>query len=336
MVVRLLLPHIKLESDLRITATMVDAMEHHYPQTDEEASALLEMCRKLVERKNIRVLDGCISIVLARYRYFLADGRPGGAVHWLLVGIELEAKALFGDKRTGSWQRALATGVCHRLLVTYCMKTSDILLKGMLGEGEGVSLYFAQGKEICTACDESEMADFIPAVKVLSHVVTMAEAIAERKDDALVASSIIACLEERANDDDGVVSCLARSTMHWNLIRLAKLVLDRNSEREGMEEMHLHTASFDVRGMQVLLERLTVFTSILDMEGLKPSSSEDLQQIRLAFAEGLMRAFVAENAMKKSSFRKTPQISLVGVYAAELGKVSREKQELVVQNMLEF
>lgn len=337
MVVRFLLPHIKVESDLRITANMVDTLEHHSPGTDAEAKSLLELCRKLVERKNIRVLDGCVSIAVARYRHFLADERPGGAIYWLIVGMGLEAKVLLGDKRSGAWQRALATGVCYRLLVTYCMETSNHLLKGMLGEGEGVSLYFARGKEMCAACDESEIAGYIPAVKVLFHVVSMAEAIAERKDDTVVASSIASCLEERANDeDDGVVSCIARSTMHWDLIRLAKLILDRNAERESMDERHLHAASFDVRSMQVLLEKLAVITSNLDMEGQKPGSSEDIQQIRLSFAEGLMRAFVAENATKQSSVRKTPQISVAGVYAADLGKVSREKQELVVQKMLDL
>jgi hypothetical protein len=337
LVVRLLLPHIKLDSDLRITANMVDALEHHFPQTDAEANSLLDLCRKLVERKNIRVLDGCVSVALARYRHFLGDARPGGAVHWLLTGMDMEALALYGTKRTGAWHKALSTSVCYRLLVTYCMETSESLLKGILGEGEGVSLLYARGKEMVVACEESEVASYIPAVKVLEYIVTMAEAIAERKDDALVASSIIACLEERTNEeDDGVVSCLARSSMHWDLIRLAKVILDRNTERESLEEMHLYTASFDVRGMQVLLEKLTVITATLEMEGQQPFSSEEIQQIRLGFAEGLMRAFVAENAAKKFAYKKMSQVSVAGVYAADLGKVSREKQELVVQNMLDF
>lgn len=336
LVVRLLLPHIKVDSDLRITANMVDTLEHHFPQTDAEANSLLDMCRKLVERKNTRVLDGCVSIALARYRYFLDDARPGGAVHWLLTGMDLEALALYGAKRTGTWQQALATSVCYRVLVTFCMETSESLLKGLLGEGEGVSILYARGKEMVVACEESEVASYITAVKVLEYVVTMAGAVAERKDDALVASCIISCLEERTNEeDDGVVSCLARSSMHWDLIRLAKVIIGRNSEREKVEEMHLFTASFDVRGMQVLLEKLTIITAVLEMEG-QPSSSEDIQQIRLAFAEGLMRAFVAENAAKRFASKHTSIVSVEGVYAADLGKVSREKQELVVQNMLDF
>lgn len=339
LVVRLLLPHIGVDADVRITATLVDALEHHFPATDAEANSLLELCQKLVQRKNIRVLDGCVSIALARYRHFLIDERPGGAVHWLLVGMEYEALCMYGTKRTGNWQQLLATSVCYRVLVTYCMETSEALLKGLLGEGEGVALLYARGKEMLTVCEESDTAGYIAAVKVLENVVSMAEAIAQRKDDALVASGIIACLEERPNDeDDGVVSCLARSSMHWNLIRLAKVILDRNAELETIEEMHPYTASFDVRGMQVLLERLTVMVASLEMEGTTIVSSEEIQQIRLAFAEGLMRAFVAENANKKTAYSKKtlPRASVAGILAADLGTVSREKQELVVQSMLDY
>jgi hypothetical protein len=336
--VRLLLPHVEIDADLRITANLVDTLEHHSPQTDAEANTLVSLCHKLVERKNVRVLDGCVSIALSRYQHFLRDQRPGGAVHWLLKGMELESLVLCnGAKRTGAWQRALSTGVCYRLLVTYCMETSNALLKGLLGDEEGAALLYARGQQMVTAQEESEMAAFIPAVKVLEHIVIMAEAIAERKDDSLVASSIVACLEERANDEDeGVVSSLARSSMHWGLLRLAKDILDRNTQRERLEELHLYTASFDVRGMQVLLERFTVITSSREMERLKAVSAEETQKIRLALGEGLMRAFVAENVTKKIASSRVPKVSVTGIYASDLGKVSREKQEFVVQKMLDF
>lgn len=339
LVVRLLIPHIKVEGDIAVTATMVNALEHHYPETDAEASILLDLCRKLVERKNVRVLDGCVSVCLARYRHFLSDERPGGAVHWLLTGMELEALCFaVPDPSSNSSVMAVSTGVAYRLLVTKCLHTTVLLLKGLLGEGEGVSLTFVCAKEIVAVCAESEIAVTIPEFKVLEHVTSMAEAIAERKDDALVATSIVACLEEREKDESsGVVSCLARPSMHWDLLRLAKVILDRNVEREAMEAMHLHAASFDVRGMQVLLEKLTLLLATHEMMGEQGPSPETIQQTRLAFAEGLMRAFVAENAMKQSSFKNvSSQTSLAGVYAADLGKVSREKQELVVQRMLDF
>ena len=336
--VRLLLPHVKIGGDLRITATLVDALEHHAPQTDAEANTLLALCGKLVERKNVRVLDGCVSIALSRYRHFLQDQRPGGAVHWLLTGMELESLVLCdGTKQTGAWQRSLSAGVCYRLLVTYCTETSHTLLKGLLGDEEGVSLVYARAKEMVTAQEESDLPVFIPATKVLEHLVTMAECIAERRDETLVASSIVACLEERANEeDDGVVSSLARSSMHWDLLRLAKSILDRNAQRDELQEKKLYTASFDVRGMQVILERFTVITTSREMERQKAVPAEETQQMRLALGDGLMRAFVAGNAAKKNPSNSVPRVSVSGICAADLGQHSREKQEIVVEKMLDF
>ena len=338
LVVRLLLPHIKVDGDVAIAASMVNALEHHYPQTDAEATMLLDLCHKLVERKNLRVLDGCVAICLARYRFFLADERPGGAVHWLLTGMNLEALCRSGPTRPGaSALKPVPTGVCHRLLVTICMQTAESLLQGLLGGGEGVSLVYATGKEIVVACEASDICRTVPAVKVLEHIVAMAEAIAERKDDALVASNIVACLEEHSSEEgDGEVTCLARPTMHWDLLRLAKVILDRNVEREAMEELHLHAASFDVRGMQILLEKLTLLLATHDMTGRPGPAPDIVHATRVAFAEGLMRAFVAENSMKQSRYMKGSRMSTAGVYAADLGKVSREKQELVVQSMFDF
>jgi len=103
-----------------------------------------------------------------------------------------------------------------------------------------------------------------------------------------------------------------------------------------MEELHLHTASFDVRGMHVLLERLTILLATYDMMGQPNPGEEIVYQTRLTFAEGLMRAFVAENAMKQSNYINRPRKSVDGVYAANLGKLNRERQELVVQSMLDF
>lgn len=337
--VRLLLPYILIDGETAISGVLVNTLEHHYPQTDAEAKTLLSLCEKLIERKNIRVLDGCVSICLARYQHFMTNQRPGGAVHWLLAGMELERMVLCGgNKHDGSWQQSLSTGTCFRKLVTYCTETSSSLLKGLLGGGEaGVSLLYVRGTEIVAALAESEIARFISAVKVLEHIVTMAEAVALRKDDAIVGSSIVACLEKRPNEeDDGVVSSLASPSMYWNLISLAKVILDRNAERERADELHLYVASFDVRGMHVLMETFTVLKATMDVEGRTDISEFDLQEMRLAFANGLMRAFVAENASKKSLSNRIARASVDGLYSSDLAKVSREKQELVVQGMLEF
>lgn len=350
--VRFLLPCIKVDSDVRITATLVNTLEHHAPKTDAEANALLALCRTLVERKNVRVLDGCVSICLARYRHYLKDQRPGGAVHWLMVGMEFESLVL-GCRKTKSstsnskkgttkettaanWQQALESGVCHRVLVCYCLETSQGLLKGLLGEEEGVSLLYGRAKEmIATAIEESDFSSFLRPARALEHILIIAEAIAEKKNESVVASSVVACLEEQPNEDDnGVVSSLARSSMHWNLLRLAKGILERSGQKKGLHGKQEYEAFFDVRGMQVLMERFTVIAASREMEG-EPLSSKDLQDMRLTLGDGLMSAFVAENGIKKAH-NGAPKMAVTGVYSPDLGKYSREKQQLVVAKMLDF
>lgn len=335
--VRFLLPHIKINSDPSITARLVNTLQHHSPNTDAEANSLLSLCRKLVERKNVRVLDGCVSIALSRYRHFLRDQRPGGAIHWLLTGMELESLVFCeGEKRNGVWQKALASGVCHRLLAAYCLETSQRLLKGLLGDEEGVSLLYGKAKEMITALEESDFTSFVRPAKVLEHVVAVAEVIVEKKDEAIIASSIVACLEEKASDDDdGTVFSLARCSMHWDLLRLAKGILDKNAQRDGLQGKLEYNAIFDVHGMQVLLERFTIISSSQEMKGFDLSSQE-CQDLRLALGDGLKRAFVAENSLKKSYSSKAPKASISGIYSTNLGNYSREKQEMVVARMLDL
>jgi len=351
--VRLLLPHIEIDSELRITATFVDALEHHSPKTDAEANILLSLCRNLVERKNVRVLDGCTSICLARHLFYIRKATPGGAVHWLLTGMDFESLILCeGPKRSGDWQYALASGVCYRKLVAYFTETSRSLLKMLLGEEKGASLYYARAKEMIAATKEespnnsNNLASFVPAVNVLENVLVIAGAIVERKDDSIVATSIVSCLEERPNDeDDGVVSSLARS-LNWDLFRLAILVLKKDAKKVEMQEgmgdanNERSISSFDVRGMGVLLSVFTIETKARELRTrnvmLSEVEEEELQRTRLALAEGLKRAFVAENSMKRAAANRRSAASVLGIYPANFSKHSREQQELAVQRMMEY
>ncbi|CAJ1954443.1 unnamed protein product [Cylindrotheca closterium] len=347
---RFLVPHIKVRGDIRIAATLVETLEHHYPKSDAEANALLALCRSLVERKNVRVLDGCVSICLARYRYYLKDQRPGGAFHWLLVGMEFESlilstrndssKMMIDSSENAidtNWQRAQETGVCHRLLVNYCLETTRGLLKEMLGEGEeGFAILHGRAKEmIATAVEETDFSTFIRSARALENMLLIANAIAEDKGDRIVADNIVALLEERADEEEnGVVSSLARFSMHWDILKLAKGVLRRDADlQSGVGNQKGFKSSFDVNGMKVLLERFTVISAAKDMEKA-PLVPEETKGMRLALGEGLMRALVVENATKRIHMEAS-KTSISGIYSSDLGKHSREKQELVVARMLD-
>ena len=109
--VRLLVPLIQIGSDIQYTAALVSTLEHHSPQSDSEAKILLSLCRKLVERKNVRVMDGCVSIVMARYLQYKKQERPRAVIYWLLTGLEIESKVLCdGPTGSSSWQNALSVG----------------------------------------------------------------------------------------------------------------------------------------------------------------------------------------------------------------------------------
>ncbi|KAL3903704.1 MAG: hypothetical protein SGILL_010346, partial [Bacillariaceae sp.] len=194
LVARLLLPLIKIGSDIQYTAALVETLEHHSPSSDSDAKSLLALCRKLVERKNVRVLDGCDAICMARYVQYKKEGRPGGAVFWLLTGIELESLVLCdGANRSGSWQNALSHGVCYRKLVADFSETAQLMIKCLIGiqEEDGAATVYARAQEmVLRAQEDSTLTPFIRPVKVLENVVTMATAIYERKSNSIVANGI--------------------------------------------------------------------------------------------------------------------------------------------------
>jgi hypothetical protein len=335
LVARLLLPFIQVGSDVRYTATLVNILEHHFPENDVEANNLLSFCQKLVERKNVRVLDGCDSICLSRYLHYKKNNNPGDAVRWLVKGIEMEALLLCGLERTGAWQNFLFHGMCFRKLVADCFETAQSMLKYMIGDDEegSASMMYDRAREMISAQETSPLTPFVPAVKILDHVAIMARATSERSETKVIANCIVECLEERANDeDDGTVSSLAPPCMQWDLLRLATLMLERDAATGDMEV----TASFDVKGMGVLLSAFTINVEYMKMENrIDTLPPERIYKMRLALAEGLKRAYVAENAMKAAAPKLPATLSAEGKYGAKFDNYSREVQELAVQNMLE-
>ena len=255
--------------------------------------------------------------------------------------MELESLVLCeGPKRSGAWQRALSSGSCYRILVAYFSETSRTLLKALLGEEKGASLLYSRAEQMVIASqEESNIASFVPAVKVLENIIVIASGIAGRKDESIVANSIISCLEDRPNDeDDGVVSSLARS-LHWDLLRLAAAIMEGDAKRADKEDKKI-VSSFDVRGMGVLLSVFTIETKARELKDQNEEVKtyhEELHQTRLILGEGLKRAFVAENSMKKSAASsRRSKAYVAGIYGANFTKHSREEQERAVKMMLEY
>lgn len=345
---RLLLPHATPDGNVRVTATLGETLERYAPPSDAETRSLLSLCRPLVERKSVRVLDGCVSLILSRYRHCVAAKRPGGAVHWLLRGIDFE-KLVYADDSNenghyGTWQRVLASGICGSFLTTYCVKTSQSLLKGLVeSESSGnLGWDFSAAKDMVESIREDDMsasARMIQQVKLLFHVFDIARAIVEGEGDEAIARNIVACLEETPNDDDdGVVAPLAHPSMYGHFLSLAFDILKRDEERyECGGSQDRFNSSFDVNGIHILMGRFTQIElqSDGDFETVEAVSTVgEGSSSKKALCNGLMRAFVSENAEIKS-MAEAPPPSAGPILSTKLASYSRAEQERAVELMLD-
>ena len=342
---KLLLPYAKPTSDARITATLGETLVRHGPTSDAEARVLLELCRDLVARKSRRVLDGCVSLILFRHQHYLTEQRFGGSVHWLLKGIELEVllyATTDGRRDDKVWQTVLASGVCGTLLCSSCATTSQSLLAGLVANDMVVSVgqAFVRAREMVTSIqddDPSGLAHTIPEVKLLNLVFEMARAFVDNEGDSVIAKNIVACLEEKVDEqDDGVVFPLAHSSMHWDLLCLAHSILksEDDCEQSGLAD-EKYKASFDVQGIRTLLEILTQIT-LGNKGGILESKSSDVISMRLEFGKGLMRAIIAANAKRQeTSFRSQSHCQLGLAHSSKLSAYGRSDQERIVEMMLD-
>jgi hypothetical protein len=342
---KLLLPYVKPNGDVRITATLGETLVRHGPTTDAEARVLLDLCRDLVARKSRRVLDGCVSLILFRYHHYLAEQRHGGAVHWLLKGVELEVlmyATTDGRRDNKAWQTVLASGVCSTLLCSSCATTSQSLLAGLVANDETASVGqdFVRAREMVTSIQEDDpsgLTHTIRQVKLLILVFGMARAVVNNEGDSVIAKNIVACLEDNVDEeDDGVVVSLAHYNMYWDLLSLAYSILQREEECKQTGSMdEKYKASFYVHGIRTLLEILAQIT--LSNKGITETKESQVISMRLTFGKGLMRAIVAANAKRREiDLRSSQSNSRLGsAHSSKLSTYSRSDQERIVEMMLD-
>jgi len=341
LVVQLLVPFCTPSADPCVVATLGLTLEHYTPSSDVEARNLLEICRPLVEQESIRTLDGCVSMVLSRYRSYLRENRPSGALHWLLLGIEMESLLCLGEDGTlDHWQTIEAKSVCYRHLITWCGSVASNLLQHTLDQKEGLGMLYHSAKDMIKAAKEGPLETYVvqlPEVQTLELVAGMFDGLTDQ-DYTLVARNITLSLQEEARAfDNGVVSALAPRSMHWNLLQLGQRVLERDEREEVQSQLGDFTPSFNVKGIQVLLEHLIKIELGRELEGLKPLPSDVLQRMKLSLGVGLKRAFVAENALRKPDRSDDIDAIMISkIKSVDLNKYSLATQEKVVLRMLDI
>ena len=311
----LLIPHCSSKRDLRITATLAESLERHCPNTDSEAHLLLDLVTPLVtKKKSVRILDGCISMIVGRYRNLMSAAKNSAlamvdskmAMDWLIVGNELEA-ALVGQ------------GVCYRLIVTCCQDMSSTLLQQLLGKEVGDDHSRILAARGFTDALHDKLDD-VPAVQLLGSMTAMAVAVVEKQPDrsSVAAPNIAKCLRG-----------LAMPSMHWDLLTLAKKIIDVDFERYGVSDKGAFESSFSVQDMHSLMESFVLLTTLND----EPLEGE--QEMKLALANGLMLAFIRDNAQLKEPLPQ-PRTDVSMLRSTLIETYSVADQELLVSSILDL
>jgi hypothetical protein len=256
----------------------------------------------------------------------------------LLVGIELESLVCLKNENgeLENRQQIEAVSVSYRYLITWCSSVAGALLRGILEEKEDLGLTYPTAKAMVESVKEGPLESYaskLPEVRVLALVLEIFDSMADNTDWTIVARGIATCLQEEANENDGgVVASLAPRSMHWDLLRLGCRIL------EADEKHFKQVSSFDVKGVQVLMEQFSIISTSRELEGAKSKLSlEESNEMKLLFGRGLMRAFVAENARRKTQHsREVDDMFVSKIKAMDLHKHSQSTQERVVQKMLDI
>ena len=268
----------------------------------------------IIKKKSVRILDGCVSMIVGRYRQLMATKDPRLftvdskiAMDWLIIGNELEA-GLVGQ------------GVCYRLIVTSCAETSVSLLQLLLGKevvgDPSKILTDAQG----FADALQDKLEDVPAVRLLGCMAAMAVAVMEKRHDrsSVGATSIAKCL-----------GGLAMPSMHWDFLQLAKTILDTDFERYTVGGNGTFESSFSVQDMNALMESFVLLTTMHD----EPLDGQG--EMQLALANGLMLAFIRDNAQLKEPLPR-PRTDTSTLRSTNIESYSFADQELLVSSMLDL
>lgn len=289
---RLLLPY-ALEVGERgeiIRSLIAEILEHYAPSTERYARAIVSLVRPLVEKKSIQLLDATSTMLLSLYRQFMETYDFQAAVLVLLDGLELE-KLVLPDRELGS---------CHRTLSVLCIDTAEKILSLVFETDEEKVTQLADAKvvgEAMTGAFVSQVND-VPEAMLLARSMELVASLDNRERDE-TNDLILRIFQEDV--DRGVGGTVLRN-LHWHVLRIAQHALD-----------HHPTATFDTKCISILMERFLQLSQYAELTKSNILDQDTVASIETALANGLAKAFIAENA------RKEPQVEEYRAFGQEFG-----------------
>jgi hypothetical protein len=318
----LLLPHALHDGDRDAVSMMSTILEHYLPPTTAALEQVLGLCRPLVERKSVAILDGCASAILGRFLYV-------GDVHLLLDGIALE-ELVYEHRDHGTCYRTLVCTCWKRArqLLTCCVEQEDMSWDEVLAKNNNdiVDCYSDAKQMVEALLDES-----FAAAQFLTLVVAMCE-----KSQA--ADEIIMSLEWKIDAATGVQTSMAPACFHWSLLRIARRIMaaEENEQVQQTNDSVRNgvTAAFSTAGVTVLMDRLLMFTTLTSPDLMPPE--QEVNGMKEALVLAIARAFVYENSLKKNLMAaKWQEPAVAKLKSVDLPNLSPDMQQALVDFMLD-
>jgi hypothetical protein len=311
--VRLLLPYAM--TDERLRETVGQLLDHYSPSTEQYARTLVVLCRPLIERSSMQIMQACTSVLLELYRRQMKDARNvESAVLTLVDGTELEALVL----------PDASLGACYQTLARTCLKTVENLLACAVAMTQPQGLHRAVAQAIVTALQQNASAarlQSMPDAVLVAQTLHVVDAIASHQ----YTRAICLLSEALSQNLDALTGNTTPRNLYWHFLVIAKdLIVSVPDWR----------TSFDKNTMVVLMETLTRLATI--SPAYCPYSTDTVTEMENAFAQGLARAFVVDNSRKMGKLSTASGSDERAVMqTSTLDNYSLREQEKFVQDLLE-
>lgn len=255
------------------------------------------------------MLDACDSLALTRFIFYKKRQDMNSAIYWLLRGINCASSMKPIADINGQSQviQDFMLTSCFRHLVNYCEITTNSIMAELVDYSSSIDspdssvllCTLRSTKNIVTTILEDECAPIISSksyVALLVQVVDLGLNFVNG-DHLSSAKVIIKCLQDEL-DEENTVTTLAHPSLYGHFLSLAFDIMESEDNSTFIANVTSNTPAFDVHGLHMLLTRFTQGFSVENKLVSYGSLREDITMkgMRLALANGLMRAFIQENS----------------------------------------
>jgi hypothetical protein len=232
---RLLIPFVLDSGNMEALSLLSELLEHRAPSSDAELKNVVTLCLPLIERKSMQVLEGCISMMIYRFRYCVSNNLVHEGVYWLLYGLELENK------------HANSHGTCHQQLVAFCFHLTDKLLGGLIQKEACDPIASQHAQDTVEEIQRMEGFDVAkyPEILTLIYSWNIFAALIQDNDLKTAAEYVVLCLDSKLHDGMAVTT-IAPISFHWPLLQVAIKIISESVNSFDSQ------CPFDKHGIDVL------------------------------------------------------------------------------------